>query len=105
MCCDIGKSMWCVFLFYLYGDHRYLNGLKHSFPTLRASDLVPGPITASSGAPIANSQALDAHVAELDARAGVVVLQADVAASGPAEVVIQPRDGGDRKSTRLNSSH
>src|SRR3546814_10850037 len=29
-----------LFFFYLYGDHRYLHVLTHSFPTRRSSDLL-----------------------------------------------------------------
>src|SRR3546814_20620240 len=31
--------LW-FFFFYVYGDHRDLHGLTHSFPTRRSSDLV-----------------------------------------------------------------
>src|SRR3546814_5403255 len=34
MCC-----LFCCFLFYEYGDHRYIHVLTHSFPTRRTSDL------------------------------------------------------------------
>src|SRR3546814_11971144 len=32
--------LFCVFVFYWYGDHRDLHVLIHSFPTRRSSDLV-----------------------------------------------------------------
>src|SRR3546814_17992460 len=44
-CEDI--ELWCsVFFMYLYGHHRDLHGLTHSFPTRRSSDLMArtGPI-------------------------------------------------------------
>src|SRR3546814_18177868 len=35
-------TLCCVFFFYLYGDHRDLHLLTHSFPTRRSSDLLGG---------------------------------------------------------------
>src|SRR3546814_4602052 len=32
---------YLFFFFYLFGDHRYLHVLTHSFPTRRSSDLLP----------------------------------------------------------------
>src|SRR3546814_16025897 len=73
-----------TFCLSLYGDHRVLHVLTHSFPTLRSSDLArwPGFLTGFDGErQVVKTRADDAPV--------------------PMGAVLE----GDRKSTRLNSSH
>src|SRR5438034_7138265 len=76
------------FSFYCYGAHRHL----HSFPTRRSSDLVEQPT---------GGQGNVAHDFTLNARAGSAREEAVVRVF----VVKFLGDFGDRKSTRLNSSH
>src|SRR5437660_7839512 len=72
---SILRSMSVVFFFYSSADHRYL----HSFPTRRSSDLRDRAVL----------------VDEREQRRQVLGVDVDLARL----------DRGDRKSTRLNSSH
>src|SRR5436190_16517902 len=72
------------FFFYSSGDHRDL----HSFPTRRSSDL----------------ELLDRGLRARRATAAAAQLRVDLSMRQPGAVVVR-RHEGDRKSTRLNSSH
>src|SRR5438309_7900803 len=67
-----------LFFFYCFGDHRDL----HSFPTRRSSDLSTAPRSSAGPSPHGN-------------------VPSGIATAGSSART----EGGDRKSTRLNSSH
>src|SRR5881397_4211803 len=74
---DDGSGGHGYFLFKSHGDHRALHGSIHSFPTRRSSDL---------------------QLAPRPGRERLITRPVEVRGGGPRHV-------GDRKSTRLNSSH
>src|SRR3546814_13554488 len=79
------ESLFGMFFFLCYGDHRDLHVLTHSFPTRRSSDL------STSSTPIIAPASIRCHFP---------------AASGPRQPALSKQsDRRDRKSTRLNSSH
>src|SRR5947207_9858659 len=82
---------FCHFFFTFSGDTRDL----HSFPTRRSSDLCP-VVRARSGA--------DRHRAALERRGARPGAAPGRALFHPGQRVVRRTDG-DRKSTRLNSSH
>src|SRR3546814_15603264 len=95
----------CFFFFLLYGDHRDLHVLTHSFPTRRSSDLImlahlPQDrsgvylisFTRDMWVPIPGVG--EGKINSAFARGGTPTLTDSVSALL-----------GDRKSTRLNSSH
>src|SRR5207302_11096875 len=82
----------------------------HSFPTRRSSDLIHRPGETTVAAPALQGHALEAaQDLHEPVRGGVVVDDDDfgVAASNSAIAleIANQREGVDRKSTRLNSSH
>src|SRR2546422_7961551 len=81
--------MECMFFFKCSGNHRNL----HSFPTRRSSDRVGGARLAGEAAALVRSRA-----PRLAAGAAALV---DIVLRAGRE----GRDPGDRKGTRLNSSH
>src|SRR3546814_13618849 len=103
----------------MYGDHRDLHGLTHSFPTRRSSDLAEenrnfGEVfsldfPSLDDYPITRSSGVRKH--RLVAT-GSVDLPIGVTLSGKFQIASPPYlkrfidiGGADRKSTRLNSSH
>src|SRR5204863_9914813 len=74
----------CLFFFACYGDHRDL----HSFPTRRSSDLPPPPVRSARPSP---APTWSPRPRPSPSRSG-----------WPAR---RWSGSGDRKSTRLNSSH
>src|SRR5438034_7893490 len=71
----------CLFCFSSYCDHRY----PHSFPTRRSSDLLDVLVAMDEG--LFTAEGLDLQMASRESRD------------------IRSTTEGDRKSTRLNSSH
>src|SRR5207248_9122144 len=89
-----------AFLFrYSSAHHRYL----HSFPTRRSSDLLVegGGHDLASHRPLHVGHFLGALVDQQDDEEGVGVVGGD----GVRDVLQEHSLAGDRKSTRLNSSH
>src|SRR3546814_14620436 len=105
--------VFILFFFYVYGDHRDLHVLTHSFPTRRSSDLVPvraftaagqrGLTTLPSGSTRSSGARQPALFGASGASERMKYSAADSTAAGAA--LTGPRVCGDRKSTRLNSSH
>src|SRR3546814_20418780 len=94
-------SVWCVFEG--DGDHRDLHGLTHSFPTRRSSDLSDwSPVPAYPPTRIVRfTEKYLRQGTEHHKIAGV-----DVPSYSAAKTLADLfRNGRDRKSTRLNSSH
>src|SRR3546814_16964997 len=97
-----------VFFFEVYGDHRDLHVLTHSFPTRRSSDLLrrnPLPEFARRHAGGTAERVAETRwrrkAERIRHRLDALVAQQHVLG------VIDPRvrNVADRKSTRLNSSH
>src|SRR5690606_39704685 len=88
-------SASALVLFQSSGDPRAL----HSFPTRRSSDLDPGSVRAAERA-FRGPTVPDGHPAQRASGRGT---QLRVAGAGLRQAV--PGCRGDRKSTRLNSSH
>src|SRR3546814_18574046 len=102
----------------MYGDHRELHGLTHSFPTRRSSDLLGGNRSDAAGDDLAalGHKALEqTDVLIVDLRRVLAGKGAGLAATEKwACHVLMPflrchvvafATWADRKSTRLNSSH
>src|SRR5205814_8848470 len=89
-------------LFYSYGHHRAL----HSFPTRRSSDL---PSADDWGASPGEPEAAPAATPPATSTAPAAAALSGAAAATPAAATPAAGQGsgggGDRKSTRLNSSH
>src|SRR3546814_16940665 len=83
-----------LFFFELYGDHRDLHVLTHSFPTRRSSDLeIMNDLPTATTLDIVLTAGLVLSILEVSRRA--------IGAIFPTIALA----GIDRKSTRLNSSH
>src|SRR3546814_13158701 len=98
----------------MFGDHRDLHVLTHSFPTRTSSDLddrVAGERAVWTAAGVG---ALAVNAGDPQARAVAIHLAGHRRgpSAGPGRLIRQGSaerppgvPGGDRKSTRLNSSH
>src|SRR3546814_12084913 len=91
-----------LFFFVCYGDHRDLHVLTHSFPTRRSSDLCDQPKLMGSGM---NITVLFIHGEWLSAAAWDNFSSRYRACGYTCIAPPWPLSEGDRKSTRLNSSH
>src|SRR3546814_13581214 len=92
--CFMRLCFMLFFLFKLYGDHRDLHVLTHSFPTRRSSDLLLGEIA------LTHEVQADYGQAERQLNQALALLGAQY-----PETVALNGARADRKSTRLNSSH
>src|SRR3546814_13654920 len=94
-----------VFFLYLYVYHRELPVLTHPFPTRRSSELMllwliaPRPMLRVNGDEDAWSDWKGERVAAEAARPAYALF------GRQNDLQIFTHKGGDRKSTRLNSSH
>src|SRR5947208_10200069 len=86
--------MLCRLSFYFYGVHRDL----HSFPTRRSSDLSDPQAAAAQALTMPSGQFKNQTLANIASQWA----QAD---SASALAWVRNLPAGDRKSTRLNSSH
>src|SRR3546814_12994226 len=92
-----------VFIFFvqLAGDHRYSLVLTHSFPTQRSSDLAIERLVRTIGRHVViAAEQRDAKVGNFHP-----VAPNPLAARWQLRQNSPVRSDGDRKSTRLNSSH
>src|SRR3546814_4254614 len=117
-----------MFFFSLYGDHRDLHVLTHSFPTRRSSDLVMlnrneywqiASVIAKGAAQQWRQQPIERFQAKLGKKVGFLTDRVNHIASWDDIKLLEVRVdrlpcwhkpgllliGDDRKSTRLNSSH
>src|SRR3546814_18395945 len=95
-----------IFFFIVYGDHRYLHALTHSFPPRRSSDLTL--LDHARTEPVADLGEL--LVRKFDqprgqGEAAIQVLHVLVRHGALVAHVVLELGPRDRKSTRLNSSH
>src|SRR3546814_17562314 len=93
------------FFFEGYGDHRDLHVLTHAFPTRRSSDLIVGvnkyrrqDEDLLETLEVDNAKVREGQIARINR----VKASRDQAA---CDAALKALRDGDRKSTRLNSSH
>src|SRR3546814_21164520 len=110
----VGFCFLIVFFFLCTGSHRDLHVRTHSFPTRRSSDLVTSDPALVRGAARVVLPGVGAFRACRDALAAVpgmieameeAVLERGVPFLGICVGMQLLAERGDRKSTRLNSSH
>src|SRR3546814_18700844 len=96
-----------LFILYLYGIHRDLHLLTHSFPTRRSSDLLPALLQEDYCPDIHERLGLYKRLASCQTPDDLTVMQeelidrfGELPDTTRALLAVQ-----DRKSTRLNSSH
>src|SRR3546814_13046003 len=92
------------FFFSVYGDHRDLHVLTHSFPTRRSSDL-HGPVGERPGPTAALADFAGDPAEMMQAAPHADRDQGRQQGKGQIDGRGNPHLAGDRKSTRLNSSH
>src|SRR3546814_19540514 len=92
-----------VFFFYRYSNTLHLNGLTHSFPTRRSSDLA-GLATVALAIPALGQNAPESLLPPGFGEPVPAEAQRPQQ-PGPVQGPVAQPTPEDRKSTRLNSSH